>query len=184
MLRPIAAFALRGITHARGSPFNAATPISSAERASDLCCKKASALASLVRLSLFTFIHPVADGELSWRRTSPLAGEVTPRGVSDGAASPSAQSINESKGRGLPVGPLASQDGGARCRSTSSRIRCATRTSCSRRLSATPVPARFAGALRLVPFRSCSRKSARNELAIASPYHSRLGYGRKHNVKP
>jgi hypothetical protein len=161
---------------------------------SDLCCKKASALASLVRLSLFTFIHPVADGELSWRRTSPFAGEVTPRGVSDGAASPSAQSINESKGRGLPVGPLASQDGGARCRSTSSRLRCVTRTSCSRRLSATPVPARFAGALRLVPFRSCSRKSARNELAIASPtiadsamyvntLLSRNGYSRQSQIE-
>jgi hypothetical protein len=57
-----------------------------------------------------------------------------------------------------------------------------------------PVPARFAGALRLVPFRSCSRKSARNELAIASPtiadsamyvntLLSRNGYSRQSQIE-
>ena len=96
MLHPIAALAFRGIAEARRSPSTAAVPISNGDRAYGACRKKTSALPSLIRLRLFTS-SVLSDGERSLRRTSPFVGEVTPFGVSDGAASPAAQLIHESK---------------------------------------------------------------------------------------
>jgi hypothetical protein len=130
MLIPMAAFAWGDMLQARCSPSTAAAPISDVEDAS--CCRrrKLSALASLVLLSLCIsavcrMVRP------SLRRTPPNAGGVQLRACRLEPASPSTQWINESVGRGLPVGPLASlSDGGARRRSTSGHARCATRTSC------------------------------------------------------
>jgi len=50
----------------------------------------------------------LSDGEPSWRRTPPLRGEACLRLCRTEPPSPSAQWINEYKGRGLPVGLLAS----------------------------------------------------------------------------
>lgn len=80
-------------------------------------------------------------------------------GVSDGAG----VAINAVDQRVIGPGSACrparvSPDGGARRRSTSGRARCATRTSCSLLLSVTPTVVCFAGALRLVLRRSCSRR--------------------------
>ena len=152
MLRPMDSLPLRGIAKARGSPRSAAAPISSADEAWRVRWRKTSAFASRVRLSLCT-LTPLSDGEPSLRRTPPLLREERHlRLCVDGAAiAVGAVDQRVQRGRGLPVGPLASLKTAEHSANPPAAAPGALRAHPAQdKRVPSPTP-RFAGALRLIP---------------------------------